>query len=86
MSKQTVTLIDSATQTASGQGSWKRISTGTMGILSLIISAVSSVTDFTAWLEFSHNGTDLAGEVPADLVVKRSGAAGAEKISDLLPG
>jgi hypothetical protein len=67
-------LLASATQTATGQSAAFAVPTLTMAMIGVDITAVSSVTDFTCWLEGSDDGGTTWYELVADQVMEHSGA------------
>lgn len=75
MSSRRIELLASATQTASGQSAKFAVTTLTMGMVGLDVTAADTVSDFTAWLEGSDDGGTTWYELVADHVLPSTGVA-----------
>ncbi len=70
MSAKRIELVASAAQTATGNSNASSVPTITMAIVAIDITAVSALTDFTAWLEGSDDGGTTWYTLIADWAVK----------------
>lgn len=73
MSSRRISLVDSAIQTATGQGASKAIPTLTMGTVFVDITAATAVTDFTCFLQGSDDGGTTWFDLVADQVALHTG-------------
>lgn len=77
MAAEKIELVPLGPQTASGAGAWIPVETALTMIVGVDVTAGSSVTSFDAYLEVSDDGGTTVYEMPVDLALKYSGAAGA---------
>lgn len=80
MSKTRIELSASGAKTASGNTDSFKVSTITMAMVGVDITAVSSVSDFTAFLQGSDDGGTTWYDLPADLIEEHDGGQSAGTI------
>ena len=83
MAFNTVTLLPSSTQNASGAGAWQPVPTATMLAVAVDITAGGgTVVDFDLWVEGTNEPSDTTGfDVPADQVLKHANGTAANTVS-----
>jgi len=87
MSAERLELLPAGTQLASASGAWFSIPSASMAMVVVVVTAVSALTAFDVYLEGSADGGTTEFEIPVDVAMKHSGAAGVGNLPTTgLPG